>query len=72
MADAVLLKIVSFHDFPLRAAWACHWLLGWLKQHYWENMEGDNFEIIMRRINVSTCNVVLLISHKFSVYYILY
>ena len=28
----MILKIISFHYFSVRAAWAGHWLLGWLKQ----------------------------------------
>ena len=27
---AIILKIVSFHDFPIKAAWASHWL--WSKK----------------------------------------
>ena len=29
---AIILKIVSFHDFPIGAAWADHWFLSRLKQ----------------------------------------
>ena len=29
---AIILKNFSLHDLSLRAAWAGHWLLGWLKE----------------------------------------
>ena len=41
---AIILKIVSFHDIHIRAAWAGHWLLGWLKQLWGKKSWKDNFQ----------------------------
>ena len=30
--SAIILKIVSLHDLFLRAPWACHWLLKFLRR----------------------------------------
>ena len=43
---AINLKIVGLHNLSLRAAWAwaCHWLLGRLKEPKRQIVEGDNFQ----------------------------
>ena len=63
---AIILKVVSFHDFPIRAAWASHSLLCQaqvaLRGKSW--METI-FKIIARRINVSICNVLTSYLHVY-------
>ena len=41
---AMILKIVSYHDFPLRAAWVSHSLLGGSRSFEGKIMAGDNFQ----------------------------
>ena len=41
---AIILKNVGLHDLSLRAAWACHWLLGRIKEPKRQIVEGDNFQ----------------------------
>ena len=39
----IILKIVSFHDFPLRAAWAGHWTHRW-NYHYLLCLTEQSFQ----------------------------
>ena len=41
---AKILKIVAFHDFPLKAAWADGSANGWPQQLWSKIKEEDNFQ----------------------------
>ena len=54
---AIILKIVGLHDLSLRAAWACHWLLCWLKNLRDKSWKETIFKVSAQQFNVHIFNV---------------